>query len=420
MKKKITQLLFAIGLLLSINTYSQVSGNIDASFNVGTGADNSVSTIAIQSDGKVIIVGSFTTYNGKAINRIARLNTDGSLDTNFIVGTGANGNIGTTAIQSDGKIIIGGFFTSYNGTAINNIARLNADGSLDNNFVVGTGTNSEVQTSIIQSDGKIIIGGLFTTYNSTARSKIARLNADGTLDATFIVGAGASDEVDAIAIQSNGKIIIGGAFSKYNGIYSNNIARLNTDGSLDVTFNIGSGAQSDVYTIAIQIDGKIIISGAFLSFNTSAYQVFMARLNIDGSVDAFGVGWPADVADYNISTTVIQSDGKVIIGGLFDDYSGGSVRNIARLSNTISTGIINSAQASDLSIFPNPNNGDFTISLNKEETFSLVNNLGQTIQTIQLNQSNNNSANVSGVEPGFYFLVGKSNALLNYKVVVSK
>ncbi|MBW8049228.1 MAG: hypothetical protein FVQ77_02580 [Cytophagales bacterium] len=226
-------------------------GSIDLSFTVGTGANDWVETTSIQSDGKIIIGGNFTSYNGTAINRIARLNTDGTLDSTFTVGTGANSSVNTTSIQSDGKIIIGGSFWSYNGTAIYNIARLNTDGTLDSTFTVGTGASFYVYTTSIQSDGKIIIGGVFTSYNGTARNYIARLNTDGTLDGTFTVGTGASSYVRTTSIQSDGKIIIGGSFTSYNGTARNYIARLNADGTLDSTFTVSTGASYDVYTTSI-------------------------------------------------------------------------------------------------------------------------------------------------------------------------
>src|SRR5690606_20274470 len=108
------------------------------------------------SDGKIIIGGDFTSYNGTSRNHIVRLNLDGSIDTSFVIGTGTNIQVLATSIQSDGKVIVGGYFTNYNGSFINRIARLNTDGSLDPTFVVGTGANNTVFTSAIQSDGKII------------------------------------------------------------------------------------------------------------------------------------------------------------------------------------------------------------------------------------------------------------------------
>jgi uncharacterized delta-60 repeat protein len=302
----------------------------DRGFGFGDGANSEIMTTAIQSDGKIIIGGAFTSYNGTARNKIARLNTDGSLEAGFNQSTGANGIIYTTAIQSDGKIIIGGFgVATYNGTANNSIARLNTDGSLDARFNPGTGPNREIRTSAIQSDGKIIIGGYFTSYNGTARNYIARLNTDGSLDAGFNPGTGPNSYIRTIAIQSDGKIIIRGDFTSYNGTVRNYIARLNTDGSLDAGFNSGTGANGSISTTAIQSDGRIIIAGSFTSYNGTARNG-IARLNTNGSLDAsFNSGTGASGS---ISTTAIQSDGKIIIAGSFTSYNGTPRNGIARLN----------------------------------------------------------------------------------------
>ena len=303
----------------------------DLSFNPGTGVSGSsttrVLTSAIQSDGKIIIGGEFNSYNGTARNNIARLNADGSIDLTFNPGTGANEQVYTIAIQSDGKIIIGGEFYSYNGTARNAIARLNADGSLDATFnPVGSGPSSAVYTTAIQSDGKIIIGGAFTFYNGTAINRIARLNADGTLDATFNTGTGADNTVRTTAIQSDGKIIIGGHFLSYNGTVTNSLVRLNADGSLDGTFS--SGANGTHIITAMQSDGKIMIGGYFNYANGRSY--LLARLNSDGSLDGtFNTGTGPD---FNLETIAIQNDGKIIIGGRFLYYNGAPVNCITRLN----------------------------------------------------------------------------------------
>jgi uncharacterized delta-60 repeat protein len=303
----------------------------DPGFGFGDGANNIVYTTAIQGDGKIIIGGSFTNYNGIPVNRIARLNTDGSFDSGFNVGgTGADANVNTMAIQSDGKIIIGGDFGEYNGAVTNNIVRLNSDGSLDANFNTGTGANSYVNTVSLQIDGKIIVGGLFTSYNGTPINYIARLNSDGSLDTSFKVGTGANNLVYTTAIQIDGKIIIGGYFSSYNDTTRNYIARLNTDGSLDTSFHVGTGADYRVYTTAIQSDGKIIIGGGFRNYNGSARN-YIARLNADGSLDgALDVGTGTDQAVY---ITVIQSDEEIIIGGAFTSYNGKEANGLTRLNS---------------------------------------------------------------------------------------
>ena len=146
------------------------------------GLNSYILSIALQGDGKVLIGGWFTTYNGVSRNYIARLNADGSLDSSFNVGSGANGFVQSIASQGDGKVLIGGSFTTYNGVSRNYIARLNADGSLDSSFNVGSGANSAIRSIVLQGDGKVLIGGWFTTYNENARAFITRLTAVGQLE----------------------------------------------------------------------------------------------------------------------------------------------------------------------------------------------------------------------------------------------
>ena len=314
---------------VTITVNAGQAGSLDPSLNPGAGGNELVMATAIQGDGKIIIVGLFTSYNGTSRSRIARLNADGTLDGTFNPGTGANGEVEHTAIQDDGKILIAGSFTSYNGTAINRIARLNADGSLDMTFNPGTGAIGHVTEANIQSDGKIIIVGYFNSYNGTARGFIARLNADGTLDGTFNPGTGANGFVQSTAMQSDGRIVIGGGFTSYNGTARNFIARLNIDGTLDLTFNPGTGANVLVRSTAIQSDGKIIVGGDFTSYNGTARN-FIARLNADGTLD--GTFNPGTGANDAIATTAIQGDGKIIIVGLFTSYNGTSRNRIARLN----------------------------------------------------------------------------------------
>ena len=276
MKTKVTfihHLLFCselLAILLYSNIINAQPGSNDPTFNPGTSANGDVSTTAIQADGKIIIGGDFTTYGGVNRTRIARLNTDGTLDATFNPGTGADAIVYTSAVQSNGKIIIGGDFSNYNGTGQKYIARLNTDGTLDGTFAIGTGTTGTIWTTLIQSNGKIIIGGNFTSYNGTARNNIARLNTDGTIDATFNPGSGANSYIRSVSVQSDGKIIIGGAFTLYNTVVRNYVARLLTNGGIDNTFLLSGGADNTIYSTAVQSDGKIIVGGVFSNFNSTA------------------------------------------------------------------------------------------------------------------------------------------------------
>ena len=310
-------------------------GSIDTSFIYGTGFDNDVTSIAIQSDGKILVGGYFFTYNGTFANRIIRLNSDGSVDTSFVIGTGFDSDVDSTiVIQSDGKILVGGSFTDYNGTPANYIIRLNSDGSVDTSFVTGTGFDSSVFSIAIQSDGKIVVGGYFWTYNGTSANKIIRLNSDGSRDTSFVTGTGIDgfQIVQSIAIQSDGAILVGGDFSSYNGTSAKKIIRLNSDGSVDTSFSTGSGfhGYAAVYSIAIQSDGKIVVGGGFHSYNGTPAN-YIIRLNSDGSVDTsfvYGTGLNGYTKSF-----AIQSDGKIVVAGQFQSYNGTSANFIIRLNS---------------------------------------------------------------------------------------
>jgi uncharacterized delta-60 repeat protein len=318
------------GFLVRLNN----DGTLDPTFNPGTGLSNgfAVSTIVVQSDGKILIGGTFTSYNGTARNRIARISNDGSLDATFNPGTGANSTVSAITIQSDGKIIIGGSFLNYNGSAINRIARINNDGTLDATFNPGTGANNTVSAIAIQSNGQILIGGSFTTYNGTGQIRIARINSNGTLDATLNPGTGTNNSINAIATQSDGKIIIAGSFTGYNGVIKNQIARVNSDGSLDVSFDAGaSGGGLPVTFLNIQNDGKIILAGAFQTFNRTA-KSGVIRINSDGSLDTSFFNIVGTGANGPIRALALQADGKIIIAGDFNLFNGIQRTFIARLN----------------------------------------------------------------------------------------
>jgi uncharacterized delta-60 repeat protein len=382
-------------------------GIIDTSFNQGTGANSSVHSISIQTDGKIIIGGLFTSFNGVVMNRIARLNTNGTIDNTFNIGNGfnaTNSGIYSTLIQSDGKIIIGGKFTNYNGNPINRIARLNADGTLDPSFNPGTGTSHPVRTITIQSDGKIIIGGDFTSYNGTGRNYIARLNSDGSLDGTFNPGMGANSSVFASSIQVDGKIIIGGDFTSYNVTSRNYIARLNSDGTLDLSFNPGAGASNSVRTTSIQSDGKILIGGDFTSYNGSVRNN-IALLNIDGSLDSvFNQGIGASNSVHSIS---IQSDGNIIIGGDFTSYNTTGRNRVARIIGSTPTKINSNSNLPRNFVYPNPFSQQTTLKsfdLLKHASLTFCNSQGQLVQEINNITGQTITIKRDNLPSGLYFV----------------
>ncbi|MGI5898116.1 MAG: delta-60 repeat domain-containing protein [Candidatus Dojkabacteria bacterium] len=293
-------------------------GSIDNSFNIGTGFNNSVYAMEIQSDNKILVGGTFTSYNGFTTNRIVRLNQDGSIDNTFVTGTGLNNMIYSIVLQSDQKILLGGTFTNYNGSPVNRIIRLNSDGSVDNQFVIGTGLNNMVYSIVVQLDSKIVVGGDFTKFNGSTANRIVRLNSDGSIDDTFVTGTGFNKKVTTILSQTDGKLLVGGYFTSYNGVSVNSLIRLNVDGSVDNTFNIGDGfGYRRVDTICLQPNNKIIVGGGFFSYNgVEANRII--RLNTDGSIDdTFKTG-----RGFNgfILTLHLQSDEKILVGGQFSMF----------------------------------------------------------------------------------------------------
>jgi uncharacterized delta-60 repeat protein len=232
-------------------------GSPDTSFGTtnkyGVGSFSySVTSIGLQSNGKIIIGGNFTTYNGTTQTAIARLNTDGSLDTTFASTTpGGASPVTGLVVQSNDQILVVG-----PGMGANGVARLKSNGSLDSSFTAVSG--GLLNTVAAQSDGKVLIGG----YNPA----FYRFTSTGSLDSSFTPTPSSTFDLLSIIVQTNGKILLGGSFSDWNSLPCGNITRLNSNGTQDI-FASSTGTNGYVYAIAVQSDGKILIGGSFTSYN---------------------------------------------------------------------------------------------------------------------------------------------------------
>ena len=312
------------------------SGKRDTSFNIGIGFNGNVNSIVQQSDGRLVIGGSFTTYQGVSANGIIRLNLDGSRDTSFNIGTGFDVGVSSIVQQSDGRLVIGGGFTMYQGISASRIIRLNLDGSRDTNFNIGTGfTDNGVNDIVQQGDGKLVAVGGFTAYQGVGANRIIRLNTDGSRDNTFNIGTGftaiGGGTVNDILQQGDGKFVLVGLFTSYQGVGANRIIRLNTDGSRDNSFNIGTGFSNTVDSIMQQSDDKFIVGGQFVMYQGGFFGNYFLRLNNNASVDSlFNHG---SAFDSPVTSIIQQSDGKVVVGGWFTDYNGTSANRIIRMNN---------------------------------------------------------------------------------------
>ena len=228
-----------------------------------------------------VIVGDFHSFNTTyPRNGIARVNVDGTLDQTFLAPPldGANGVdafVSSVAAVANQKILIGGSFEAFNGTASPGVALLNNDGSLDITdfspglgaaFGAGLGATAPVRAVLVLPNGQFLIAGDFTYYNGAAASHIARLNANGSLDTSFHSPTITGNTINALAL-SNGHIFIGGDFSAVGTTALNNLACLNSNGSLDLAFanNLGAGVDGIVHALSIDALGNLMAGGDFLT-----------------------------------------------------------------------------------------------------------------------------------------------------------
>lgn len=317
-----------------------------ATFNPGSGPSgtySSVQYVMVQTDGKILLAGRFTSVDGQPRNGIARLNANGTLESidTFNPGTGVDGSVCCVALQADGKILLGGYFTSVNGQPRNRIARLLPDGTLESTltFNPGTGPNDGISAIAVQADGKILLGGGFTHIDNQSRRGIARLNADGTLEstATFNSVIGPEGTVSVIAFQADGKILIGGDFTSVGEQPRSYIARLDPDGTVEgtATFHPNIAEIGTVYSIAVQADGKVLLGDDFYRVHGQARN-YVSRLNLDGSVENAAT-FNSDLSRAYIESVTLQADGKIVITGDFNTLNGQPRSGIARFTNGAAT-----------------------------------------------------------------------------------
>jgi uncharacterized delta-60 repeat protein len=326
-------------------------GTLDTSFVATTyaGSQSYVDKFALQPDGKIVVTGRFDTFNGVARNNITRLNADGSTDTTFNPGAGVDGYIQVVVIQADGRIVVGGEnITSANGLARNGIARLNANGSADASFDIGSGFNAaaSVNVLLVQPDGKIIVGGVrLFSFNGVSRGPVFRLNANGSIDTSFNSGSGFVDGGSGIgpyiyraALQQDGRVVVQGGFASVNGVARNNFARLNRDGSLDTSFDVGAGENCCVRGLTLLKNGQVLVVGDFAAFNGQQELGIgfhdAVRLNTNGSVDrSFHIARFTPTSNNGILLAAAeQSDGSILIAGNFSTFYGDPHAGIVRVN----------------------------------------------------------------------------------------
>lgn len=336
-----------------------------------------VSNVVIQNDSKIILTGSFSNVNYSDfspnninnINYLLRLNNDGTPDQSFILNSSVifsggvyvsrfSASVGKTIVLSNGKILITGGFTNYNGSAggtvtgLNRFIRLNSDGTEDrvyNDVATRNGTTPKFSSTINAvcelSSGQVLVGGAFTNYGgTTGYSRLIILSSSGSIGASelsfinnaIVSGTSAkffTGSVTSIFQQSDGKILIGGSFANYVSTGNTRLIRLNSDGTLDTAFSnnlkVGTAAKltlGQIDNITVEPDGKILIGGTFdyASNGASVSHRRFIRLNSDGTLDE---SFSDEVQTGTLTTTftavntwVKTSDEKYLVGGNFTGY----------------------------------------------------------------------------------------------------
>lgn len=322
------------------------NSTLDTSF-ANPNANDDVYALALQPDGKLLVGGEFTTLGGQTRYALGRLNTNGTLDTTFSTTVFSSPPYPQPAVsyraqaillQPDGKVVVGGrSTTTFNGQPLIGgfLLRLNPNGTSDGTFSTGGIGGGPVSTLGWQPDGNILVGGLFSSVGGQTRNQIARLGPNGALDTSFNPGLAGTNGITpialAFAVQPDGKILVGGSFITIAGQAQTNLARLNPDGTLDATFDCpaGGSSASAVYSLALQADGKILVGGIYTTL-AGALRSRIGRINADGALEsAFNPGANGDV--YGLA---IQPDGNVLVAGFFNQLSGKTRSYLGRLNNT--------------------------------------------------------------------------------------
>jgi len=334
-------------LLIRLNP----NGTVDSSFNTGTGFTGGQvrAIVPVSGSTSIYVVGDFLSYSGSTCHKVIRINSNGTRDLTFNAGTNTSGNIYAIALASGSdKLYVGGDFTIYSGSSINRIARVNSNGTLDTSFNVGTGaTRTDNGLTIVygilpvtQSDGQIYIVGSFNQYSGSEGNGIARINSNGTLVGTgsFNPGVGNAAGFEATPyvikqVPNSSSIYVGGNFTTYSGSNSIRIVRINSNGTRDTSFNTGTGFNDDVFSIADTLDGSgdIYVGGSFTSYSGSTAANRIVRVRSNGTINtsvSFGAG-------FNNSVFAIEptSSNQVYMGGTFTSYKGSTYNYFIKLTS---------------------------------------------------------------------------------------
>lgn len=315
------------------------AGELDTSIDFGTGFDAIPAGAAAQSDGKILFGGQFTSYNGTSLGGtrfLVRVNADGTLDSTFNTAVAAltlNSVVSTIVVLSDDSIIIGGQFTSFNGNFQYRVAKLTSEGlpvsTFNNNIVSNGGFTSGVNKIVLLSNGTAAAIGPFTQYAGQGANYFTVFNT--TTGAKVDSNPGFNSNVYDVAVDANNRIYCVGAFAFVGASTADKLARLTSTGVHDTSFTSQGFGTGYPNSIAIQDDLKIIVGGQITQYGFNAVGG-ICRIDTNGLIDYTFDTYPGIVGFY-VYNLLIQSDGKVIAGGLFTSYAGNTANSIVRIDS---------------------------------------------------------------------------------------
>ena len=314
-------------LFLAVPSLAQ-TGALDPSFSAGSGANSLIRRVVPLPDGNMIVSGAFTTMNGQPCGRIARLLPNGAYDASFTTGTGFNGQVDDMDIQSDGRIIAIGTFTAYNGISVSRIARLLPDGTLDTSFtpVIASSLSS---VSVLPDDRFILTGG-FSVIGVPSQLRCARFHSEGALDQVLSTFSNTNNTVMSSCTMADGRTVITGSFTVVQGLSRSGIAMIGANGTIDSSFDPGTGFPNDALLQRVQMgaSGQIYAMGIFQSYN-GVPASNLVRLQTNGSI---APGWNTTVTYNNSVQSILERpDGSVVCTGLFTNVSGNPHGNLCIL-----------------------------------------------------------------------------------------
>ncbi|SDY40396.1 T9SS type A sorting domain-containing protein [Hymenobacter psychrophilus] len=322
-------------------------GTLVAGFNSGSGPNGSITTVAVQPDNKILLAGAFEYFNSTRVTGLVRLNADGSVDQNFVVnlgsgftggnyGLGLNGVVSAIVVQADGKIVVGGRFDKVSGYAIHSLVRLNADGTVDTSFIPfpGPRPTTTAQVLALAADPRT---GQLVARTASLGTEVVRLTLAGQIDPTFTasvrtngVTVGFLESDGLVAVDAAGGVLLGGLFTSLNSTQPDRayLLRLLPTGQVDPAF-VPQRLNDQLRTVQVLANGEVLVGGSFTSYGELP-QASVLRLNGTTAQALPGLR-PALDEPGTVTSIAQQTDGRLLIGGRFRELNGAPASNLARL-----------------------------------------------------------------------------------------